>query len=302
MSDANDPIEETACRSTTPPQLPRIALPAPAPVLLQYGAATHMGKVRSRNEDHYAVTRRTRTREILATNVLIRDADMLDDEAYVLVVADGVGGEGFGDRASELAVRAGWDSANLGVSWLMRLAGVEFQEIQRQVTSVAQAIQRAFLAHCQESPHFAGMATTWTCAHVVGWDVMVAHVGDSRAYHCHDGHATQITRDHTLAEELRKSGMGSGRADRFNSVLTKAFGGESEEVVPDIHQLQLRSGEGLLLCTDGLSNVLTNEEIGRMVNDHAEPQQACDAMIELVLERGAPDNVTVVLARLFPKR
>jgi PPM family protein phosphatase len=300
MSSADDPMEETAGRSTAP-YVPHFLRPVASPVLLTYGAATHAGKVRSRNEDHFAVTRRKRSREILATNVPCEPADMLDDEVYVLVVADGVGGEGFGDRASELAVRTGWDSAGRAASWLMRLDGVDYEEIKRQVTAVAEAIQQAFLARCRESPHFAGMATTWTCAYVIGWDVIIAHVGDSRAYHCRDGRVSQVTRDHTLAEELRKSGMGNVRADKFHSVLTKAFGGDAEEVVPDIHQLHLQDGEAVLLCTDGLSNTVTDEEIGRLVLGDAEPQQVCDALIALALERGAPDNVTVVLARVCPK-
>jgi len=301
MSNADNPLEETAARSTAP-HMSRFPLPAADRVLLKYGAATHVGKVRTRNEDHYAVTCRRRSREILATNVPFQSADMPADEAHVLVVADGVGGEGFGDRASELAVRAGWDSTTRSASWPMRLDGIDYEEIERQVAAVAQAIQQAFRTRCHESPHFAGMATTWTCAYIVGWDAIIAHVGDSRAYHCHDNQATQITRDHTLAEELRKSGMGGGRANKFHSVLTKAFGGESEEVAPDIHQLHLKDGEAVLLCTDGLSNTVTDEEIGRVVFEHAEPQQACDALIALALDRGAPDNVTVVLARVFPKQ
>jgi PPM family protein phosphatase len=71
--------------------------------------------------------------------------------------------------------------------------------------------------------------------------------------------------------------------------------------VPDIHQLHLQDGEAVLLCTDGLSNTVTDEEIGRLVLGDAEPQQVCDALIALALERGAPDNVTVVLARVCPK-
>lgn len=300
MSNLDNPMEESAARSTAP-HVPDFLNSVAAHVLLKYGASTHVGKVRPRNEDHYAVTCRKRSRQILATNVPFQIADMPDDEAHVLVVADGVGGEGFGDRASELAVRAGWDSTTRSANWPMRLDGIDYEEIERQVAAVAQAIQQAFLARCHESPHFAGMATTWTCAYIVGWDVVIAHVGDSRAYHCHNHQATRITRDHTLAEELRKSGMGGGRANKFHSVLTKAFGGESEKVVPDIHQLQLTAGDAVLLCTDGLSNIVADEEIGRLVFDHAEPQQACDALIALALDRGAPDNVTVVLARVFPK-
>jgi protein phosphatase len=301
MSNADNPREETAARSTAP-RAPRFLIPAAEHVLLKYGAATHVGKVRSRNEDHYAITRRKRSGEILATNVPSPNPDMPDGEAYVLVVADGVGGEGFGDLASQLAVRAGWGSAGRAASWLMRLDGVTDEEIQQQVAAVANAIQQAILAHCHENPQFTGMATTWTSAFIIGWDAIIAHVGDSRAYHCRDGQATQITRDHTLAEELRKSGMDFDRAGKFRSVLTKAFGGESEEVVPDVHQLRLKDGEAMLLCSDGLSNMVTDEEIGRLVFRHAEPQQACDALITLALDRGAPDNVTTVLARVFPER
>ena len=71
---------------------------------------------------------------------------------------------------------------------------------------------------------------------------------------------------------------------------------------PDIHPLQLQDGDAVLLCSDGLSNIVTDEEIGRLVFDHAEPQQACDALIALALEPRRSDNVTAVLARVFPKR
>jgi PPM family protein phosphatase len=298
MSNSDTPIEETVGRSTAP----RFLIPTAEPVQLTYGAATHVGKVRSRNEDHFAITRRKRTREILATNVPLHGVALPDDEAYMLVVADGVGGEGFGDLASQLAVRAGWDSASRAASWLMRIEGVDDKEIRQQMVAMAQAIQQAFLAHCHENPQLTGMATTWTCAYIMGWDAIISHVGDSRAYHCHGGGVAQITRDHTLAEELRKSGMGFNRADKFRSVLTKAFGGESEEVVPDVHQLQLKDGDAVLLCSDGLSNTVTDTEIGHIVFERNTPQDACDALIAAALERGAPDNVTAVLARVQLRR
>ncbi len=301
MGNPDERTEETAERLTTP-HMPQFHPPWLGATQLKYGAATHVGNVRSRNEDRYAITRRTRSCEVLATNVRTQDLQSQDDEAYVLVVADGVGGEVYGDQASELAVLAGWECTSRAASWLMRLDGVDPQEIQQQFHAVARSIQQAFLARCRESPHFAGMATTWTCAYLVGWDAVIAHVGDSRAYHCQQGRAVQITHDHTLAEDLRRSGMQFGRPDKLRSVLTKAFGGESEEVAPDVHQCRLREGDGVLLCSDGLSNMVTDDEIGRIVEDRTEPQEACDALVALALERGAPDNVTVVLARVELKR
>jgi len=300
MSNDDPARTETVCRSTAP-RGARFLIPASEPVLVQYGAATHVGNVRTRNEDHYAITRRTRVQQVLATNVPL-DADLPDDEAYVFVVADGVGGEGFGDLASQLAVRTGWDAASRAASWLMQADGIDDREIQQRAVEVAREIQQAFLAHSHENPQMAGMATTWTSAYVNGWDAIIAHVGDSRAYHWHAGQLVQITRDHTLAEELRKSGMGFNRADKFRSVLTKAFGGDSPEVVPDVHHLHLEDGDSVLLCSDGLSNMVPDEEISRLVGTGQDPQSACDALVAAALERGAPDNVTAVLARVVLKR
>ncbi|MHB8861991.1 MAG: PP2C family protein-serine/threonine phosphatase [Pirellulaceae bacterium] len=271
--------------------------PSREPGALRWGAATHIGKVRPRNEDHFAVVRRKRSREVLASNVSL-PPELTEDEAYVLIVADGVGGEGFGDLASELAVRAGWESASQDPRWLMKLDLSTAEEIRQQVAVVAQAIQQAFLTYCRENPERAGMATTWTCAYVTGWHAFIAHVGDSRAYHCRGGRAHQITLDHTLAEELRRSGAHPEELAKFRSVLTKAFGGDSSEVVPDVHQLHLEDGDAILLCSDGLSNLVTSQEIAALVFNRRDPQATCNELIELALARGAPDNVTAVLARL----
>ncbi|MHB9079159.1 MAG: PP2C family protein-serine/threonine phosphatase [Pirellulaceae bacterium] len=300
MSDLGDQIPDTAARLTTPDgQL--LTTPLAEHVLLTFGAATHIGKVRPRNEDHFAVVRRKRSREVLASNVAL-PSDLPDDEAYSFIVADGVGGEGFGDLASQLAVRAGWDSASHAASWLMKLDNSTREEIRQQVAAVAQAIQQAFLAYCRDNPKFAGMATTWTCAYITGWHAFIAHVGDSRAYHCRGGQALQVTLDHTLAEELRRSGADPDHLRKFRSVLTRAFGGDCAEVVPDVHQLQLADGDAILLCSDGLSNLVTDPEIASLVCGGRDPQAICDELIELALSRGAPDNVTAVLARVAARR
>ena len=277
----------------------RFLIPASDTARVVYGAATHQGKVRSRNEDHYAVVRRTRSREILATNVSLDELDLPEDEAFTLVVADGCGGEGFGHLASQLAIRTVWESAGRTASWLMKLGNTDAGEINEHVTACAKLIQQAFLTRSRDDPRLAGMSTTWTCAYLTDWDAIVAHVGDSRAYHGREGKLAQITRDHTLAEELLRSGASPDDVMRFRSVLTRAFGGDGGEVVPDVHQIHLRDGDALLLCSDGLTAVVQDAEIASLVFSHVEPQGACDKLIELALDRGGPDNITVVLVRLL---
>lgn len=297
MSQPHENIPDTAARSTAP-RADESQPPAIRPVSVVCGAATHVGKVRPRNEDHFIIVRRKRSREIIAGNVELKN-DSHEDEAYTLVVADGVGGEGYGDRASELAVRAGWESAGHASYWLMKLDSSSAAEVQQQVDALAEAIQQAFLTQSREHPELAGMATTWTCAYITGWHAFIAHVGDSRAYLFRSGDIVQLTCDHTLAEELRRSGADPQHLAKFRSVLTKAFGGDAPVVAPDVRQLALEDGDGLLLCSDGLSNTVTDAEMAETVAQCVDPQRACERLIDKALERGAPDNVTALLARIF---
>ncbi len=174
-------------------------------VIVQYGAKTDPGKVRTRNEDHYVVIRGKRTRSILSSNVELPELEFPGDEAYTLIVADGAGGEGFGHLASQLAIRTAWESAK-AANWLTRLSKADTEDLKEQIHSFARLIQQAFLSYTRQHPSVAGMATTWTCACVTQWDAVVAHVGDSRAYFGDAEHFKQITHDHTLAEELLRSG------------------------------------------------------------------------------------------------
>jgi protein phosphatase len=270
-------------------------------VAVQYGAATHRGNVRDRNEDHYVIVRQKRSREILSTNVDLEVLDLPRDEAYTLIVADGAGGEGFGHLASQLAIRTTWESARRAAGWLMNLTDADANEIKDRFVSYAKLIQQAFLAYTRKNPDVAGMATTWTCAHVSAWDAVIAHVGDSRAYHGRADRFQQITHDHTLAEELRKSGASPAKVANFQNVLTRAFGAQGEEVIPDVHQIQLQDGDALLLCSDGLTSVVDDQQITATVFAHNAPQAACDELVQLALNNGGPDNVTALLLRVFAR-
>jgi len=298
----SEKIPDTAeGRGDTATTASRFVIPLSEQVEMQCGAATHRGKVRSRNEDHFAVIRRTRSRDVISSNVQL-ELELPRDEAYTLIVADGAGGEKFGHLASQLAIRTTWDSARRAATWLMKLADVGAAEIQERVNGYAKLIQQAFLSYTQGNPGMAGMATTWTCAYVTDWDVVIAHVGDSRAYHGRVDRFRQITHDHTLAEELLRSGASPANAASFRNVLTRAFGGHGEEVIPDVYQIRLHDGDALLLCSDGLTGVVDDNLIASTVFAHDAPQKACDELIQLALEKGGPDNITVVLLRAFGAR
>jgi len=122
-------------------------------------------------------------------------------------------------------------------------------------------------------------------------------VGDSRAYLCRQGILEQLTQDHTMAEELIRSGVPAQEAAPYRNILTKCIGGPDTES-SEVHQtyLRLQDGDRLLLCSDGLTDPLTDEDIAGLLAAHPRSQDACDALVNLALERGAKDNVTVLIA------
>src|SRR5262249_13626517 len=145
-------------------------------------------------------------------------------------------------------------------------------------------------------PEAAGMGTTLTGAYTVGPEAFIAHVGDSRAYLYHQGNLTQLTRDHTLAQQCLDAGLRVPSRSWYH-ILTNCLGGSEHEMKVEFHHYHLADGDQLLLCTDGLTDMVQNHEIAGILGRHTHPQQAVQALVDLALERGGRDNVTVVLAR-----
>lgn len=269
---------------------------SPPPVRVTFGAQSHPGRVRPNNEDHYLVFERRRTRSVLLTNLpegLLRPAD---DVAYVLAVADGIGGAAFGELASMLALRSGWDQSPGAIKWTWIINDREIEELKERVELVFQRMDQTLLERARAEPEYAGMGTTLTGAYTVGPEAFIGHVGDSRAYLFHANHLTQLTRDHTLAQECLDEGL-PVPSRSWHHTLTNCLGGPQEGVRVEFRHLTLGDGDQLLLCTDGLTDLVRNEEITRLLGQHTHPQEATQALIDLALERGGTDNVTVVLAR-----
>ena len=245
--------------------------PETEPVQVSFRAASHPGRVRSSNEDHYAVTRRYRAREVLLTNMPPQTHPPLCDSSYVLAVADGVGGAAFGEIASMLALQAGYDLTTTAFKWPFNVTEPESLDIADAIRVHIRLIHRRLRAEAggADSP-LKGMGTTLTGALTVGFEAFVAHVGDSRAYLYRNNSLHRLTRDHTLAEQLVANGVAKSVNDSsvadFRSVLINCLGGDFDDVDVDVCHVSLHSGDQLLLCTDGLTDMVPEEDIATILS------------------------------------
>jgi len=236
---------------------------------LRAAAATDVGRRRRNNEDAFAVAR----------------------EHGLFVVADGMGGHTAGQVASETAARevlaAILDSASNGTSPSERLR------------AAVVASNDAIFQMAKRKPELAGMGTTLVTLLSVGERAALAHVGDSRAYLVRRGRIRQLTDDHSLVGELQRRGeLTADAAQRHphRHVLTRALG-VRRGVEPDLAELSLAPGDVFVLCTDGLTTHVKDEEIAERVEAESDEQGAATALVDLANERGGEDNVTVVVVR-----
>ena len=261
-----------------------------------FGAATHIGKVRSENQDHHAIFRSRRAIELIKTDLPPDEWKLASENSYALVVADGMGGVKFGEFASRLALRRMFELVQQATSWVMKYTNMEVQQIRERVDAYVKEIQTTLRAYMDADPALAGMGTTWTSAHLLLPHVLVVHLGDSRAYLLQDGQLSQITHDETMAQAFVDSGMSSESVKRFRHILLNNFGGESDDVSASIHQLKVTAGDRLMLCTDGLSDMVPEEVMADIIRQDLPPQVLCDQLVDRALQHGGKDNITVVIA------
>ncbi len=235
--------------------------------MIDFWAETHVGKVRSNNEDSFAAV----------------------PELGLFVVADGLGGAAAGERASKVTVeilvdevRAAGDALTLG-----------------KLSEIVELANRNVLDEARNDPYLRGMGTTVTAAVVRDGRLQVVNAGDSRAYRFRGGELECLTEDHSWIWGLAKErGVSTHhyKDHRFRHMLTKAIGAE-ETVEADRFDLDFVPGDVLLLSSDGLHGVLTDEEIAAILGLDKTIRSRAKRLINVTLGRGAPDNVTVVLAR-----
>lgn len=218
------------------------------------------------------------------------DAYLIDQDRNLFLVCDGMGGHKGGDVASRMAIDT-----------------VSRHFIYNNWSEVTGALQKAIEIANQviwdTGRHNEGvreMGTTITAAVVSTEEIVVGHVGDSSLFIVRDNKIIKITKDHTLAEQMFKDGLLKAeemRYNAFNHVLTRALGVESKVKI-DLYHDKVQTGDWILLCSDGLTNLLENHEILAILSIQHEPQQAARDLISMALSRGGHDNITIVLLRL----
>jgi protein phosphatase len=224
----------------------------------------------------------------------------MPDDAYILTVADGMGGHAGGEVASMMALQIAWELTGSAFKWHFKLTEEETAELTEKVRVYGQLIHRKLQQLGQADSRLTGMGTTLTAVLTAGLDALVAHVGDSRAYLYRGGALEQLTRDHTFAQHLVDTGVLPSvecATGLLRCMLTNCLGGTSPEVKVETYPLRLADGDRLLLCTDGLTDMLSKEEISLVLAHHSDPQEACGALVDRALDHGGKDNVTAVLAR-----
>ncbi|HKS22085.1 MAG TPA: Stp1/IreP family PP2C-type Ser/Thr phosphatase [Thermoanaerobaculia bacterium] len=243
--------------------------------------ATHVGKQRQHNEDAYLVA----------------------DEARLYLVADGMGGHAAGEIASRIAV----DSISEFILHTKEDDGTwphaydeHFTRSTNRLMAAVRLANTRVLEAMRKDARLRGMGTTVVACLADDDTMSVAHVGDSRAYLVRDGRLSRLTNDHSWVFEQVQAGMlteEEAEKHPLRNVITRALGG-ALQVSPDASEVPSKPGDVYLLCSDGLTGMLPEEEILRVVNENSDDlERACQELIDRANERGGLDNVTAILVK-----
>ena len=269
---------------------------------VEIAGLSHPGKVRPNNEDHFLVGRFGRFLETLQSNLPEGEiAPRAEEIGYGMLVADGVGGSAAGEVASRLAIGTIVNLFLQTPDWILRVdESPLMQQVMRRAAERYEQVNQALVERGENDAALRGFATTLTLAASLGRNLFVAHVGDSRAYILRGCQLYQLTRDHTLAQSMAHLGLMSQKqvaSHHLRHVLMKALGGPDGGAEPEVHAHVLDDGNGVLLCTDGLTEMVDEKTITDVLVNGATPQEVCQQLVDLALTAGGKDNVTVVFAR-----
>jgi protein phosphatase len=269
---------------------------------------SHAGRVRARNEDHFVIASVQRSVQVRQTNLADRTAieRLCGPMAYLFAVADGVGGGPAGEVASRMAVETTVEYLGETVGCWHALAPGQEQQLldplSRAVERAHERLLRTFRA-AQQPVHqhgYGGTQGTGPATLVVWPRAYLVHVGDSRAYLWRAGRLSRVTRDQTMGAYLvEQRALSEQQAERsgLNNVLASALG--TADMTPAIHEVDLVPGDQLLLCTDGLTGELPEDEIAAVLASGGHVEARCRTLVERTLAAGARDNVTVVVVELL---
>jgi serine/threonine protein phosphatase PrpC len=250
-------------------------------LILTARGKTDQGLIRANNEDNF----------------------YLDEKLGLLVVADGMGGHASGETASKLSVNIIRDYFQ-GAQKVIGAYDHSYSDATNKLKSSINLANTAVFEAAQGSPQLTGMGTTIAAALLTGNRLSIAHIGDSRVYLIRAGDIEQLTDDHSIVNEQIRSELitkeEAVKSDMKN-ILTKALG-VSPDTEPDLNELAMFDGDIVLLCSDGLTTMVSDEAILEIISFAGTPDAACNSLISAANENGGKDNITVVAGYIKKKK
>jgi protein phosphatase len=275
---------------------------------------SHVGQHRPDNEDQFLIADLNKSMRVHQTSLGLSHQTRLfgGSQGKLLLVADGLGGHESGERASTLAVDGVANYILNAMDWFFRLNETNEAEFEAELKEAFQHSQSVLESEAEAIPQRRGMATTLTMAYI-DWPILyVVHVGDTRCYHVRGNSINCLTTDHTIAE-LTKATVGSGEDDfvlcgesseqdtkpynPMGHALWNVIGGSDKSLDPQVTKSELSVGDALLLCSDGLTRYVPDEELLKLIGEDRPAKKTCEQFISLSNHRGGKDNITAVLAK-----
>jgi protein phosphatase len=261
---------------------------------------TDRGRVRETNEDQFLIAHLAKMLQVQDSSLPQPEVQVSRDQGYLFVVADGMGGHAGGEQASALAIDSIGAFSLDTLKWFSQLKGSEGDKVLADLQASLQQADAKLFTEAAQRPELRGMGTTVTMAYVFRDDLFVVHVGDSRCYLFRDDRLYRLTRDHTMVEDMIRAGYlqpQEAARHRLRHVITNVVGGLDPGVQVEVHKLHLEPGDQVLLCSDGLTEMVADTEIRAILQSGLDTEPACRRLVELANENGGKDNVTVLVAR-----
>ncbi len=275
--------------------------PTPSrPLTVKAFGVTDKGKVRTTNEDQFLIAELTKAMRVWQTSLPEPKLQVGEERAHLFLVADGMGGQLAGERASALAVAAIEQFMLNSFRWFFGSGSPDEQRVLAQFQSAIRHADARILEETAAHPELSGMGTTVTMAFHLGAQLCVIHVGDSRAYLYRDHELHQLTEDHTLVADMVRSG--ALRRDQvaeheLRHTITNVVGGPELGVNVEARALEVRDGDRLLLCSDGLTEMVTNDAIAATLEAEPTPEAAAKKLLAQANDGEASDNITLIVVR-----
>lgn len=276
-----------------------LVLPKARPLSVVSHGLTDPGRVRRNNEDQFLIAVLQKTLQIQQSSLRQAPVQQSPDRSYVFVVADGMGGRAGGEEASALAIGTVEAFILRTFKWFAQFKGSDHAQVLDDFQKALRQAHARVLAEGSEHAELRGMGTTLTLAYSLNDVLFVAHVGDCRCYLRRGGKLFRLTRDHTLVDEMVRRGeltAEEAARHRLRHIITNTVGSDPKDVKVELHKLSLEDGDRLLLCSDGLTEMLVDQAINEALAAETDPKPAGERLVDAANAAGGRDNVTVIVA------